>query len=266
MIVNFKKKFSVIHIPKTGGTSIKKSLKKENLEKDVYFFHKKKYVYPAFLEKTKIIKQKLKYSHLTLVELNNYYPELFNEIRNFELYVSIREPWKRFESSLIQYFGEKKINLANVNRNEMDSLLKKIISDLKYNKFNDDISLTSFKKQSDYIFLNEEQIVKNIYTINNLDKLTEDINKRHGIYFDKIERENISPKIIYNPLPQNNFSKFLPKIIKKNMIGFYNLFISKNDKIFQNKFSENLNTHEIKNFILEYYISDFDLYKFYNQL
>lgn len=266
MIVNFKKKFSVIHIPKTGGTSIKKSLKEENLEKDVYFFHKKKYVYPAFLEKTKIIRQKLKYSHLTLDELNNYYPELFKEIKNFELYTSIREPWSRFKSSLIQYFGEKNINLANINVNEMDYFLKKIISDLNSSKFNEDISLTSFKKQSDYIFFKKEKIVKNIYTINNLDKLTEHINKKHGIYFNKIKKQNISPKIIYNPLPQNKYSKFFPKIIKKNMISLYNLFVSKDNKIFESKYSENLNSYEIKNFVLEYYMSDFDLYKFYNKL
>ena len=40
MIVNFKQKFSIIHIPKTGGTSIKKSLNPRFLGNEIFFFIK----------------------------------------------------------------------------------------------------------------------------------------------------------------------------------------------------------------------------------
>ena len=263
MIVNFKKKFSVIHIPKTGGTSIKKSLIQENIEKDIYFFHKKLHVYPEFLERSKEIKTKLKFSHLTFEELNKFYPSLFRKLIEFDFYVTIRKPSERFISSLIQYFGEEKINLSNITENQMMIYLNKILSNIEKNNFQELPSLASFKKQYDFIYFKNQKIVQNIYKINEIDKMFYDINKKYGMYFNNLKKENISGHIRYNPFKSNLLTKSLPNFLKQKILDSYNFFLPKEYKYFNLKYKNVLNNKIIHDFIKSYYEKDI---KIFNEL
>ena len=261
MIVNFKQKFSIIHIPKTGGTSIKKSLNPRFLGNEIFFFHKKLFVYPKFKQRSLDIKEKLKYSHLTLAELTLFYGDIFSEIKNFEFYVTIRDPKKRFYSSLAQYFGEKKIDLSNLEENILEKLIKNILNDLKNDNFKKDISLTSFRKQIDYIYLGNIKLVKNIYDINDTQKLIDDVNKKHGKYFDKLSINNQRQDIIYNPLVYF-VSKFFPTSFKVKAINFI-IHLYRTKKKFTTKYKNVLFTNQINDFINDYYKEDIKLYKNY---
>ena len=261
MIVNFNKKFSIIHIPKTGGTSIKKSLREENIEKDIFFFHKKLHVYPEFFSRSKEIKTQLKFSHLTFNELNKFYPHIFNELIFFDFYVSIRDPKERFISSLIQYFGEEKIDLSKISESQMMPYLEKIISDLTRNNYHNTISMTSFKKQYDYIYFENKKIVKNIYKIDNLNKMIDDINIKYGPYFNKLKKANVTSEIQYNPFKSNFFAKLIPSIIKKKILGSYNFFLPKEYKLFKIKYKNILDSKMIHNFVNNFYEKDIKLYR-----
>ena len=48
---------------------------------------------------------------------------------------------------------KKKIDLSNLEENRLEKLIKNILNDLKNDNFKKDISLTSFRKQIDYIYL-----------------------------------------------------------------------------------------------------------------
>lgn len=229
--------------------------------KDIYFFHKKLYVYPEFYIKTKKIDTRLKYSHLTLSDLNSYYPEIFLRMREFDFYVSVRDPYKRFISSLIQYFGEKKIDLSVIDNFAMSKLIQKIIIKIKNDNFLNDISLFSFKKQSEYIFFENEQIVKNIYNSDNSNKLIEDINSKYGIYFKKLKIENVSQNIQINPFNKFYIARFIPKIFKENIKKIYNVFLPNNKKIFKIKYERALNDKVVVDFIKDYYQKDFLILK-----
>ena len=143
----------------------------------------------------------------------------------------------------------------------MNKLINKIIFEIKNDKFLNDISLFSFKRQYEYIFYNNEQIVKNIYKTQNLNKLIEDLNSEYGIYFDNISRENISRTIKNHPFGKYYISSFLPKFLKENIKNLYNFFLPAKMKIFSLKYENTLKQESILDFINEYYEKDFLILK-----
>ena len=80
------------------------------------------------------------------------------------------------------------------------------------------------KDNMNTFFIIIEQIVKNIYKTQNLNKLIEDLNSEYGIYFDNISRENISRTIKNHPFGKYYISSFLPKFLKENIKNLYNFF------------------------------------------
>ena len=56
--------------------------------------------------------------------------------------------------------------------------------------------------------------MKNIYDINDTQKLIDDVNKKHGKYFDKLSINNQRQDIIYNPFVDILYLNFFQQVLK----------------------------------------------------
>ena len=89
MLIISKENIIFVHIPKCGGITIGKALKKK------YYINKQ--YNGALILKDSTARDS---SHLTLEELNFFFPDTFELIKNTEKsYASIRDPFKRFVSA-----------------------------------------------------------------------------------------------------------------------------------------------------------------------
>ncbi len=112
MVINDRRKVIFIHIPKTGGISVEKSIHKA-LGGDDYILYKNLINIPSKYEDKK---NKGLFLHSTMKDYRRYYG---TDISNFYIFSIVRNPWRRLVSHyeyLIKPGFNKRIN----DENEMD--------------------------------------------------------------------------------------------------------------------------------------------------
>ena len=255
MIISDKHRFVFIHIPKCGGQSLRSLLK--NFDDTNGAFTGKVEYHQKY--------GRMDFVHIPLFALRDSFPEIFEKIKRYNTFCTIREPYERFMSSLSQHlkkYGEKPLHL--LNQRETLSISKKIFEVLEKNP--NDLPLPAeyihFQRQCDYIFLDEKKIVDNIFVFRNQQKIIKYINNQLNInisFSSNIQR-NQSVKI------NGGFTRFLIRIgkrgFKKNyltsfiydkLVGIENLLIN------YNSYSRTMD-NELRERIYRYYYNDFLLW------
>lgn len=262
MIIDDRHRIAFIHIPKCAGTTIRQYL--QPYDRSMGAHTARVDTHPAL--------GLLDYVHIPLFVLKEHFPEEFRLIREYWSFAVVRDPYKRFASSIsqrVRMYGAKAIQ--DLTDRDMAKELESCIEYLSKHAEKRTLlppEYIHFQRQVDYIYLDSERLVDCIYSTSQIEKLTADVLVRMGRDATSIERDKVSDKnktIVYkNGLYRFIFSFFkpikgglsivLPKEIKNRI----------KDVIFTDrdaKMGHLFESAAVKSFIEDYYREDIKIFK-----
>ncbi|WP_425102252.1 hypothetical protein [Tropicibacter sp. S64] len=145
MIISHKHRFVFFHNPKAGGTSIRRAMEPFH---DIGFglWHAD----PAQTRGVTVDR-----AHLGIDEFAGYYPELWAQVRDYDLFCLVRDPQRRFLSSVSEYcrtFTDTDLRL--VSPEEGRDMVLRVVGTLAAKgvaeNVVDDFTLTHFRPQHLY--------------------------------------------------------------------------------------------------------------------
>ncbi len=176
MILSDQYRFVFVHIPKCAGTSVRKA---------VLSFHDADNRFLKTIEVHPELGQ-IDYRHLPLVLLRELDREAFEKLKIYSSYALLRDPFQRFRSAIAQrakmYVGTE---LAQLGDEDLETEIKRVISYLQSGPEVITSDFIHFARQSDFVQLDGERIVHNLYPVERLDLFVETLSRHIGA--DKLE-------------------------------------------------------------------------------
>jgi len=149
MIISNTGNFAFVHIPKNGGTSVRKALSQYG--EDPRFTSGRVTEVPQI--------GPLDHVHIPLSLLKDLYPDALDEIRARPSFAIVRDPYTRFQSALNQWAKNvKKERLMDLPQQKVAQYAKLHLEDRDPHE-NMSPSLIHFLPQTEFIFLDNTQIV-----------------------------------------------------------------------------------------------------------
>jgi hypothetical protein len=180
LIIDDTHKTAFVHVPKCGGTTI-----------SVQFGELDSYGGDFRVKGVHPVLGAIHYAHIPLRFLARCYPEQFGKVRTYQSFALSRDPHDRFASAtfqrLAEFRGVAKIDVTlqralSEARSVMDWLtLRGPFCDLEY---------IHFSRQADYVSLDGERIVDDVFALEDISDLTAELGRRCHIHFDPERREN----------------------------------------------------------------------------
>lgn len=263
MIINHSQQFAFIHIPKCAGTTVRSCLAPYDQTQGRFTGYVGQHSNLGTID----------YVHIPLFVLKDYFPEEFLQILNYQSYAVIRDPFKRFPSSLSQHlkmYGKKR--LENMDPQEVKEAVDAAINYLSHNKKCQKLlphAYIHFQRQTDYVQLDGELIVPNVFTTHQISRMFADIEQRTGLNISHnpgSARERANQSLVFrNSILQWSFYRIRPILrfmlrpqnrtkITETFKGFF--YVRRDERlggIFQSEY--------VNDFISNYYKEDIELYQ-----
>lgn len=171
MLISQKNRIGFIHIPKCGGSTIKHQFA-AMADTEINFTGRAEHpvLGPVFM------------GHLPLWAIRAEFPETFAQLEAFRLFAICRDPYDRFESAVSQrlnFLHQKRIN-AFPYRDILD-FVAGISDELRAADRLVSAEFCHFIPQSDFVFLEDVQVVDTLYTLASIDDLAAEISRLSGI-------------------------------------------------------------------------------------
>jgi hypothetical protein len=170
-IISNARKFSFLHIPKNGGISIHSQLSKINDRNARYSFHTE---YLGDLERVQMC-------HLPLRAIRDFFPEDFEIISGGNSFAILRDPTERFKSALAQRIKDSKKSIDKMSQNEIAQDVDKVINALSREPEVPSYEFCHFIRQSDFVSIDGQRIVQNLFPIEFFDMARERISQASGV-------------------------------------------------------------------------------------
>ena len=185
MILNDTYKLAFVHIPKCAGTTLRSRIGFLEERNDFYMNVN---VHPEA--------GPLDYGHLPLGVLRDFFNEDFEKISSYWSFAIVRDPYKRFPSSVGQYLRQHSTTpLYSLTIEKIEAEVVKLIKLLESGATHTDAQMALFLPQVDFINLGGKQIVSDVFHVGELDQVIDMVSKRIGKElpaFEKGERQNQS--------------------------------------------------------------------------
>ncbi len=260
MIISDKHNFVFIHIPKCAGSSLRTILNKIDTS-----------AYSTNFVKDHPVLGKTDYTHIPLVVLEKYFPEAYRKTQDYFSFCIIRDPHERFPSSIAQHLKMyKSLRLTYLSKRRFKVEVEKVIGSLEKHKNSECMpyDLIHFQKQISYIFNGGNQIVENIYTIDNVNSVFVDLSSKTGLEIS-IKNPSTRKKANASKAFRNNTLGFLFHLIRPytamvlkhspwNFKGKVSQYMYLKPK---EKFHDILSSAYVKDFINDYYRDDIKMYE-----
>ncbi|MFW2541576.1 hypothetical protein ACN2XU_02960 [Primorskyibacter sp. 2E107] len=173
MIISHKHRFVFFHNPKAGGTSVRSAMEPFN---DIGFG-----LWHAAPEQT--AGKTVDRAHLGVAEFAGFYPDLWETVRAYDLFCLVRDPRKRFLSSVSEYcrtFTDTDLRL--VSPEEGRDMVMRVMGDLarkgNAEAVTEDFSLTHFKPQ--HLYWQAPGTVVKAYATEDIAALFAELSERTG--------------------------------------------------------------------------------------
>jgi len=264
MIISNTHRFVFIHIPKCAGTTVRQPLSKFNDWGEAG---------PPWQINDPVLGA-IDYGHMPLYTLRDHFEEEFKTVTDYWSFAMVRNPFARFASSVSQRL--KMYSNQPIHRSNLDDIRKAIDESIDYlsqqPRSNHRLppEYIHFQKQIDYIELDGEQIVDSLYTVDDVDKLLEEVGQRVGRSLGQsnqaggvqpranqsiVFRNDLLRWVIETARPlSNKVSRLLPEGVKQWVRD--QIYIPRDQRM------KNLFTADyIQDFIRDYYAEDIALYK-----
>lgn len=263
MILNDTHKVAFVHIPKCAGTTVRSALADLDEHKSE-FFEKGVATHSGL--------GRLDHHHIPLSVLRTHFVETFTKLTEYHCFALVRDPYARFPSSLHERFVQRdRRPLSERDKTEISREVDSIIEHLSNVPKSTPVTnpeLIHFSRQVDYIFDDDRQIVRNLFSVTEVDRFFRDISVLVGRPVEQREPKNT--RDVYASARLQNLQKFvtcpieavLPRTVWKPLYRpikgvFRTMGIIRRD---QTDLSVLPNYEHIKAFIGEFYAADIALY------
>ena len=266
MIISNTHRFAFVHVPKCAGTTVRHPLQAFDDCNGAYTERVGDHPHPVL--------GNLDYAHIPLFTLRDHFEEEFRAVKDYWSFVVVRDPFARFASSVSQRL--KMYSDQPIHRSKLGDISKAIAESIDYLsqqprcKHRLPPEYIHFQKQIDYIELDGEQIVNSLYTVDDVDKLLEEVGQRVGGSLGQsnqagglqpranqsiVFRNDLLRWVIETARPlSNKVSRLLPEGVKQWVRD--QIYIPRDQRM------KNLFTADyIQDFIRDYYAEDIALYK-----
>lgn len=254
MILLSQANFGMMHIPKCAGSSLRAQFREGNeLERDFLGTREVPGYGPMVGH------------HLPLAILQECYPDVIERLSRVRRYAIIREPGDRFRSAMSQWIRTALDKEPSQMRpSEIADEAFRVIDLLNGPGPRSRIESVVFFPQADYVFLNGDRFIDNLYRFEALDVLARDLAERHGLQF---RPESAWNQTVTHRVPGlTSQIKSLPHVAStRPPRGAYVALRDVAVKVLARKgtpaLTEGLATNrDVEAFLKHYYAQDFDLY------
>lgn len=169
MMLNDRLRLAFIHIPKSAGSTVMTALKPLNdlPAPDKIFLHPRRGPISGY--------------HLPLDVLRDHFPDIFARLADYDSYALVRDPRARFVSAFLQHLAEFQ-NLRLEARTDLRAPLADVIRQLQAGAHH--AALVHFQRQCDFIDLEGRRVIRNLYAVEDLPRMAQDMMRRHGVRID----------------------------------------------------------------------------------
>lgn len=160
MIISDKYKFVFVHIPKCGGSSIRKRLESiDGIDSSFYGISD----HPEL--------GKIDLTHLPLSILQKHFVEAFDKIKRYESFAVLRDPFQRFPSSVIQrlrLYGATPVEV--LSGRDIAAAVDEIIEFLSDSRSTEILphDFSHFHRQRGFVFNDGVQIVRELFPLSDI--------------------------------------------------------------------------------------------------
>lgn len=172
MILSDSHRFVFIHVPKCAGTSVRNA---------VLSFHDADSRFLKLVERHPELGE-IDYRHLPLSLLRDLDPEAFGKLKEYESYALLRDPYQRFQSAMSQrakmYLGKE---FAQLSDDEIRAETEKVVAYLRSDPAVISPEYVHFSRQSDFVGINGERLVRNLYPVEHLDLFVQALTRQIGL-------------------------------------------------------------------------------------
>jgi hypothetical protein len=252
MIISDRYQFAFVHIPKCGGTSIRRALRP--FDDTNGRFDENIVEVPE--------RGRMDFTHLPLHILAELEPETFFKVKRYKSYAVVRDPFERFRSAFAQ-FAQCKLGseLAQMDTADLVQQISKVISHLSTNRGDAEVGYIHFQRQKNYIFFENEQIINNVYLLEDINDMFYDLSLYIPVPLEPFKHLNQS-KVFRSPLLREPVLfgrgivlRFLPRGPSSYLRRISReLFLSPSSQRIPPAFE----SREVKGFVAEYYAEDID--------
>lgn len=255
-IISDPRALAFLHIPKTAGTTISRQLRAA-LPHD-----------PAFAEGWTAHPELGDFynDHRTLRQIEITAPETLDKIRRYTAIAVCREPVSRFRSALGQYLRNTSgAALADLSRRDLESLVDGVIDGLEAGEIRT-LPMAFFRRQSEYIFLDGEQLVETLFDFRRLDALAAFLRREAGVTLDTRTRFRSAGNHAWKHRTRRPVMRFLKPIARRVLPGAVQdrvrtAGIARVKQAADQRLGEVLDAPQRRAFLEAYYESDFALCK-----
>ncbi len=161
MIISDSEAFVFVHNPKVGGMTFRTALAQFDT-RDNFFFEWKT---------IGDSKKQLDMAHITLFQLRKFFPEVFEDIKGYYKFGFVRNPYTRFLSAISQHLKLSTPYTRAAILGDPD-LFYQFANSFAVNALQDgpienDHRLVHFRKQSNFLFIDNNQWVTDVFKLEN---------------------------------------------------------------------------------------------------
>ena len=253
MIIDDTHRAAFVHIPKCAGTSVRRQLEPLNSYGD---FFERSGTHPTL--------GLIHYGHVPLRFLRQCFPAEFDKLRAYRCFALTREPHARFASATFQRLEEfRGVPKQRVTAKLAISEARSVIAWLSDRGPFCDFEYIHFSRQIDYVALEGERIVENVFALENIEQMASGLEAAFGVRVDPERRDNtnlasgnrlfellLRAKPVYSRLTTWAFRERLLLLLRRSVL-------QRPEALYEALRKD----PEISRFVESYYAEDFQLYR-----
>lgn len=182
--------FAFVHVPKCAGSSVRRQIETCDLENTVF----------GRVGRHPVL-GKIDYGHIPLSVLREHFTDAYAFLMGNDCYAVVRDPLARFGSAVRQtLWAYHKKPMTLYSKQELREETARIMDDVAKDIDALPYRLTFFQRQGDFIRDRDQTVVKNVYAIEHVDQLLEEIGARVGRRLDLRMRANQNVSLRYKSI------------------------------------------------------------------
>ncbi len=174
-------RIAFVHIPKCAGSTVRRQLVAHCPFDDVFVTTPQDH--PEL--------GRVYLSHLPLDAVAAHFPAYFDKLQTYKVYAIVHEPKQRSYSALSERLRQvKSTEIASLDDAALQAEADEVVAYLTRTPAPLDPEFIHFRRQSDYIELEGERIVRNLYPMGQIDRLLADLSEQTGAPLNPMARDN----------------------------------------------------------------------------